>query len=150
MAATKHKLEKYGPFLDELHSEGVDYAPVVWTCWGRPGTAATSAVRSLACAAARRHGIADPAVLENRANAIIGCFIWKRAASMALACLGHRVRADVQQLLLPEHDSDSEGESQGFLPGPVAGAVTVDPHPGTEKSRGTALGGADGDGGTPT
>ena len=109
MACTEHKLKKYGPILDELRSEGVDYEPVVWTCWGRPGTAASSAVRSLACAAARRHGIADPAMLERRANAIIGCYIWRRAACMALACLGRPARADVMQLLLPDGDSD-EGE----------------------------------------
>ena len=99
VSATTHKLEKYGPILEELRNEGMEYTPAVWTCWGRPGSAAAAAVRSLACAAARRHGIADPTLLERHTNAIIGCFIWKRAACMVLACLGRQACADVEQLL---------------------------------------------------
>ena len=66
---------------------------------------------------------------------------------MVLTCLDRRRQEDVAELLAVV-ESDEEGEE--FFPG--SGAVTVaPPHPGTEKSRGTAPGDVlDGDGGTPT
>ena len=111
-AMSSRKTEKYGSVLRELQEEGIDYKPVVWTCWGRPGGPAQAAVRELASAAARRRGIADPRILEKHLNAIIGCFIWKRAACMVLACLGRGAKEDsleAFQAAIAEPDSDWGG-----------------------------------------
>ena len=116
VAASNKKHGKYQGVLDELREEGLDYTPVVWTCWGRPGCAASTTVKALACAAARRRGIADPSVLENHVNAIIGCFIWKRAACMALACIGRQSREDVMGLLQPSADDDFTGDEHQPVP----------------------------------
>ena len=128
VATTNKKMDKYKHVLHELHEEGLEYTPVVWSCWGRPGSAASSTVRQLACSAARRRGIADPSILERHVNAIIGCFIWKRVASMALACLGRRTREDVASLLQPSEDLDSsdcddEDQGAGTAAGGPAAAV---------------------------
>ena len=109
-AASDRKYGKYQEYLAELREEGLEYLPVVWSCWGRPGSAASTTVRALACAAARRRGIPDPAVLEQHLNAIVGCFVWKRAACMALACLGRPAREDVAALLDAAVRCGGEGE----------------------------------------
>ena len=109
-AASDRKYGKYQEYLAELREEGLEYLPVVWSCWGRPGSAASTTVRALACAAARRRGIPDPAVLEQHMNAIVGCFVWKRAACMALACLGRPAREDVAALLDAAVRCGGEGE----------------------------------------
>ena len=113
-ATVKHKLAKYGPILRELDAEGFDYRPLVWTCWGRPDPEARVAVRTLACAAARRRGLGDPRVLERHASAIVGCFIWRRAAAMVHACVGWHAATDVQELLAPlEGSDDGDHETAG-------------------------------------
>ena len=33
----------YGPYLEELAADGVDYRPLAWTCWGRPHVDAAAA-----------------------------------------------------------------------------------------------------------
>ena len=98
-AAAVRKRDHYAAVLDELHEEGYDYRPLVWTCWGRPSPEAAGTLRTLAQVAARRKGLAEPAALEGRARALIGAHIWRRAAAMVLACMDRCRQEDVAELL---------------------------------------------------
>ena len=86
-ATCARKVSKYSSILGELQEEGIDYRPLVWSCWGRPGGDAQQAVRTIAAAAARRRGLGNPVVLERHIRSLIGAQIWRRAANMVLACL---------------------------------------------------------------
>ena len=85
-AAVRGKLRKYDSVLGELQDEGVEYRPLAWTCWGRPHTDASAAIRTMSIAASRRHGDVDAVEFEKRAKGAIGVQIWRRAAQMAAAC----------------------------------------------------------------
>ena len=98
-STSARKMNKYGPFLDELKEAGIDYRPLVWSCWGRPGGDAQQAVRSIAAAAARRRGLGDPAPLERHIRGVISSQIWRRAACMVLACLPNAPAEEVRQLV---------------------------------------------------
>ena len=98
-AAAVRRRDHYAAVLDELHEEGYDYRPLVWTCWGRPSPEAAGTLRTLAQVAARRKGLAEPAALEGRARALIGAHIWRRAAAMVLACMDRCRQEDVAELL---------------------------------------------------
>ena len=100
VSMVQKKMHDYGAYLDELAEDGIAYKPVVWTCWGRPHVDAVGAVRSMAQAAARRHGALRPRDLERRAGAAIGVQIWKRAARMVDACRPC-LCADEASLVLP-------------------------------------------------
>ena len=162
------KRDKYAGVLGELRDEGVEYKPLVWSCWGRPHCDAVSIVRAMAEAAARRSGDCHASVVERRAHGLIGIQIWRRAARMVEACLPRAPPAESFLLLdeavkaarakaavLDEWGCSDDESATSIVDGPLEGlassAVTVAPHPGTEKSMGIAPGGSvDGDGGTPT
>ena len=99
IAAEVRKRGTYKDVLAELRSEGYDYRPLIWTCWGRPSLEVQAVIRSLASVAARRRGLADPRPLEMRARVLIGAQLWRRAAAMVLACLGRTGPTDAQELL---------------------------------------------------
>ena len=131
ISAIARKAARYSSVLDELHREGYDYKPLIWTCWGRPSLDAQAAIRTLAFVAARRRGLADPRPLEMRARALIGAYIWRRAALMVLACLQKATTAEAAALLPAADDwddwassvgSDPDGEVVG-LPGAAADAL---------------------------
>ena len=71
---------------------------------------AQAAIRTLAAVAARRRGLADPRPLEQRARALIGAHIWRRAALMALSCLQQCAPADAVALLPADDWDDDEWE----------------------------------------
>ena len=98
-AAVARKKNRYRTVLAELEEEGYEYRPIVWSCWGRPGSEAASTVRTLAAAAARRLGYAGGLEFEARARALVGVHLWKRAAAMVLACLPEAAGEDVPDLL---------------------------------------------------
>ena len=110
VSAAARKTERYSEVMEELEAAGIEYKPLVWTCWGRPSPDAQAALRTLSSVAARRCGISDPRGLEQRARALISAALWRRAAAMAIACLR---RADVgeAQEVLPGFESDESGES---------------------------------------
>jgi len=85
-AMVRPKVEDYAGFLAKLAEDGVTYMLAVWTCWGRPHPDAAAAVRSMAVAAARRHGCTQAADLERRACCALGLQVWKKAARMVAAC----------------------------------------------------------------
>ena len=110
VATERTKLGKYSGILQELQDEGIQYRPLVWTCWGRPSGEAAAAVRTMAAAAARRRGLGDPSVLEARASAFIGVSIWRRAACMVLACIPYAPREVVDAALPLAWHEDSDVE----------------------------------------
>ena len=103
-ATAARKVDKYGHVLEELREEGIDYRPLVWTCWGRPSGDAQQAMRTIAAAAARRRGLGDPAPLERHLRGSVGAQIWRRAACMVHACLPDAATEDVSRLIRPRGD----------------------------------------------
>ena len=93
------KLHEYAGVLEELAEEGVQYRPLVWSCWGRPYSDAAAAVRSMATAASRRRGLGDPRGLAGRASALVGVQLWRRAAAMVAACVPATASRDLGGVL---------------------------------------------------
>ena len=100
VSMVEKKLRDYAAYLAELKEDGVEYRPMIWSCWGRPHTDASNAVRSMAQAAARRHGAVRVRDLERRACRALGVQFWKRAAQMVDACRPALAAEDVD-LVLP-------------------------------------------------
>ena len=96
----REKLRDHAPYLAELKEDGVENRLMIWSCWGRPPTDASNAVRSMAQAAARRHGAVRARDLERRACRALGVQFWKRAAQMVDACRPALAAEDVD-LVLP-------------------------------------------------
>ena len=101
------KTSEYARFLSELAEDGIEYRPMVWSCWGRPHADAAGAVRSMAQAAARRQGAISARCIERRTCSAIGVQIWKRAARMAATC----------------RPSVGGDEAAAILPDAIAGAL---------------------------
>ena len=76
----------YAPYLPELHNEGIEYAPMVWSAYGRPHPDASRVLLTLARMTARRRGEASYRGLARRWSAKIAAAIWRRGANMVLAC----------------------------------------------------------------
>ena len=81
------KQAKYAPYLPALSGEGVEYRPLVWSCWGREHPDTTAVLTQLARQAARRRGYASHQPTLRRARAQIGAAIARRAAAMLQDCL---------------------------------------------------------------
>ena len=96
----QRKLNDYAHVLEELQADGVEYRAAVWSCWGRPHTDASTAVRSMAQAAARRHGAVRARDIERRACRALGVQLWKRAAQMVDACRP-KLETEEADLVLP-------------------------------------------------
>ena len=79
------KRNRYGAFLAELEDQGVEYRPLVWSCWGREHADTTAVLTRLARRAARRRGV-PTSVLLRRARDSVGAALARRAAAMLLAC----------------------------------------------------------------
>ena len=85
--ARVRKRAAYSRHLDALLAEGIEYRPLVWSCWGREHPETTAVLTQLARQAARRKGAADFVPLLRRARACIGAAIARRAAGMLRACM---------------------------------------------------------------
>ena len=96
------KRDKYAPYLVALSAEGVEYRPLVWSCWGREHPDATAVLTQLARQAARRRGFASHLPTLRRARAQIGAALARRAAAMLRDCLP---------------DADDDGAAAGHAPG---------------------------------
>ena len=42
----QREIDDYGPILEELTADRIEYMPLVWTCWGRPHVDAEAALRA--------------------------------------------------------------------------------------------------------
>ena len=104
----ERKLRDYAPHLGELRALGVEYRPLVWSCWRRPDIDATCAVRSMAQAASRRHGAVQARDLERRARRALGVQIWKHAAAMADTCRP-ALDSDEMSNVLPDAIAEARG-----------------------------------------
>ena len=81
------KRATYARFLPALQAEGVEYRPLVWSCWGREHPDTTAALTQLARQAARRRGLPDHKQLLRKARSQICAAIARRAAGMLQACM---------------------------------------------------------------
>ena len=99
-SAVRRKLASYGPHLEELAREGIEYRPLAWTCWGRPHPDACAAIRSMAQSAARRQSGVCATDLERRSRSAISIQLWRRAAKMVAACRP-KLGAEDAALVLP-------------------------------------------------
>ncbi|CAE8635350.1 unnamed protein product [Polarella glacialis] len=77
----------YSRFLPALEAEGIEYRPLVWSCWGREHPDTTATLTQLARQAARRRSMPDHIRLLQRARAQIGAALARRAAAMLRACM---------------------------------------------------------------
>ena len=83
----RRKRAVYARYLGAMEGEGVEYKPLVWSCWGREHPETTAVLTQLARQAARRRGVASHAQLLRRTRAQIGAALARRAAAMLRACL---------------------------------------------------------------
>jgi len=82
------KRTAYGPqVLDALEAEGVEYKPLVWSCYGREHPDTTAVLTVLARTAARRRGMASHQLLLRQTRARVGAALARRAAAMLRACM---------------------------------------------------------------
>ncbi|CAE8634331.1 unnamed protein product [Polarella glacialis] len=87
----------YSRFLPALEAEGIEYRPLVWSCWGREYPDTTATLTQLARQAARRRGMPDHIRLLQRARAQIGAALARRAAAMLRACMpGYEQAAELR------------------------------------------------------
>ena len=80
------KRENYAEYADELSRAGIEYAPIVWSCYGRPHPDAARTLVTLARCTARRWGGGNYRAQARRTAARITTELWRRAAQMVLAC----------------------------------------------------------------
>ena len=74
------------PVRAELEAQNIVYRPVVWTCFGRPHTAAQEVVRAIARRIARRRGRVLQRAIAEQMRAAFSVCIARRAARMSLVC----------------------------------------------------------------
>ena len=86
-AMFQRKLGTYESYLPQLEAQGIQYKPVVFSCYGRLHPEAASIIEAVSKQAARRRGFGDHRLLLRRAHAAIGVQIWRRAAAMIRICL---------------------------------------------------------------
>ena len=79
------KVSEREPFRSELEAQNIVYRPCVWTCFGRPHSAAVSMTLSIARKIARRRGCSVKSIWRSMLNAI-GVCLARRLARMSLAC----------------------------------------------------------------
>ena len=81
------KRSVYARHLDALEAEGVEYRPVIWSCYGREHPDTTAVLTAMARMAARRRGCPSHKPLLRQARAQIGAALARRLANMFRACL---------------------------------------------------------------
>ena len=84
-AAVSRKLAEYADDIPFLEQQGMTYAPMVWSCYGREHEACTRMLKAVARQAARRKGLLSHDELLSRFRQRLGVAIWRRAARMAMA-----------------------------------------------------------------
>ena len=74
----------------ELREQGLTYEPFVVSCFGRLEAGADERIARMARRAARRRGIARPAVLERRFRQRLAVEVWRRTVAVLRRCLAGR------------------------------------------------------------
>ena len=101
------KREHYADYADDMRQQGLQYLPVVFSCYGRVHPDSRNVLERIAGQAARRLGVQDGQLLLRRARASIGVAIWRRAAAMARACLP-KLSPQSAALLLGACDAEAD------------------------------------------
>ena len=87
VAAMHHrKTLRMEPFRGELEAGGVEYKPIIFSCFGRPHADAKRLIQSLARRLARRKGT-EMHIEERHLGARLGLQLRRRAARMVRCCL---------------------------------------------------------------
>ena len=88
----QYKLQKYARYDAELRGQGIAYAPLIWTAWGRQHPDATAVMKALAARAARRKGLTARGDILAASRLAISLALQARAARMVMRC--HRAAED--------------------------------------------------------
>ena len=92
----ERKRRHYRDHADDMERTGLQYLPLVFSCYGRVHADCAAALEHIARQAARRIGVTNHRPLLRRAHAGISVALMKRAASMARACLPKLSKESVQ------------------------------------------------------
>ena len=93
-AMFQRKVDEREPFRSELEAQNIVYRPCVWTCFGRPHSAAVSSTLAIARKLARRRGCtAVKSIWRSILNTIGVCLV-RRLARMSLACWPKALQSD--------------------------------------------------------
>ena len=108
-AMYQRKLRDYGPYLQELASDGIRYIPLAFLSHGRTHPEAMAVFTSVAQRAARRKGLGDHQLLLRHALSGVGVQIMRRASAMVRSCLPQA--SDEVAQLFGDDASDVSSES---------------------------------------
>jgi hypothetical protein len=82
----KQKIDRYSAHLPELRGQGIDYTPIVWSCFGRPHPEAKRVLHAIARTTARRRGGTNAEEIYSRIMADINVEIWRRNVMQLRSC----------------------------------------------------------------
>ena len=82
----RRKVRHYADHAGDLLEQGIQYVPIIWSCWGREHEDTTRVLRRIARVVARRRGGSHDAVLASLRDAI-GAILARRAAAMLGSCM---------------------------------------------------------------
>ena len=71
----------------ELRRAGIEYRPMIFSCFGRWHPEAASIAEYMARTAARRRGIEDPRLILRRAKRRVGVELMRRSVRLVRECL---------------------------------------------------------------
>ena len=77
----------YSRHAAAMRDEGLEYKPLIWSCWGRERPDTTAVLQQLARQVARRKGHSQPKGLLAQTRARVGAALARRAAAMLRACM---------------------------------------------------------------
>ena len=86
VSTVNRKMDKYGPHLDALHRQNIEYLPLVWSSFGRPHARTIAVLRTLSKRISRRRGAACPAEVFQHLHGSITVEIWRRTARQIQSC----------------------------------------------------------------
>ena len=109
----REKLDRYGPYLDELERTGIRYAPAVFSAFGRRHPDVSKMLRQAALRAARRRGGVAAEGLEARWGNDLAAVCWSRAASMVHKCIRRTQEVDEETRRKEEEVRVEEEEGTG-------------------------------------
>ena len=110
-AMREDKLRKYGPYLHELETQGIEYTPATFSAYGRRHPSVTQMMTQAAREAARRKGLGSHNAMLRRWYRLVSCEIWRRASRMVVACLPKEPRQTAFML-----DGEMEGVTEEVVP----------------------------------
>ena len=82
----RRKVRHYADHAGDLLEQGIQYIPIIWSCWGREHEDTTRVLRRIARVVARRRGGSHDVVLTSLRDAI-GAILARRAAAMLGSCM---------------------------------------------------------------